>query len=227
VEIMSEFEAIKQAQEEMNKAFAEFKAANDLRLAEIEKKGFASAETEWKVDKINTSLQEREDKFTKLTEQVEKTEAMLSRPGDAFVQKTVRDEWDKLSEYLRTGALDPERKFTLAERDKTLGGYLVKEEMAADFLKAVTEITPVLKLARVLTTGASSLAIRKKTGTFAAKRRGEGQAVSETTGLTVGAERINVEDMYAEVPVQRAVRCQAWTGVCERDRRTPDGGHPD
>jgi hypothetical protein len=54
---MSEFEAIKQAQEEMNKAFAEFKAANDLRLAEIEKKGFASAETEWKVDKINTSLQ--------------------------------------------------------------------------------------------------------------------------------------------------------------------------
>ena len=60
------------------KAWEEFKATNDARLAEIEKRGAADPLTEQKLDKINAELSEIGREYKKRLDEMEKK---LNRPG--------------------------------------------------------------------------------------------------------------------------------------------------
>ena len=81
---------VKSAIEEQGKAFKEFKATNDQRLADLEKKGSTDPLVEDKLKKIEKSLDSLEDVNQKMTlhqkqqEQVNEKlatfESMLKRP---------------------------------------------------------------------------------------------------------------------------------------------------
>lgn len=64
--------------EKQAKAWEEFKAANDARLAEIEKKGAADPITEEKVEKINAEITNIAREYKKRMDELEKK---LNRPG--------------------------------------------------------------------------------------------------------------------------------------------------
>ena len=57
---------INQAVADLNKAFGEFKTANDARLKSIESKGYAPADVEEKVTKLNNTISELEGQIKKM-----------------------------------------------------------------------------------------------------------------------------------------------------------------
>jgi HK97 family phage major capsid protein len=213
-------------------AFEEFKATNDQRLAQIEKKG-ADPVTVEKLAKIETTLvahetknqeitlaaqlaKKTEDELKALHEVVGKLEAKLGRPGASgdtakeAKEKQTAEYKSAFDSYCRKTAqgLTPEEYKTLNEykaivaNTDTLGGYyLSPAEMAADIIKNVILMSPIRSLGRVTTIGGPSLKLPKRTGTFAAKRVGELDTRTETTGYTTGMVEIFAPEMYAEVHI--------------------------
>ena len=72
--VLARMDEIRELLEEQHKAFEEFKQANDDRLAAIEKKGFAPADLEEKVARINEDL-------TRLGKDLAEVAKKANRPG--------------------------------------------------------------------------------------------------------------------------------------------------
>lgn len=211
-------------------AFEEFKKTNDTRLKEIEAKGAADPVTVDKLAKIETTLagfeglnqkatlaeaqaKKAEEEVKTLSEAIDKALAKLGRPGagsdddakkkgaeyksafDAYCRKEERgltaDEYKTLNEF----------KALVASNDILGGYYLSPADMANEIIKGVVLQSPLRALARVTAIGVASLKLPKRTGTFAAKRVGEVETRTETTGYTTGIVEINCPEMYAEVHI--------------------------
>lgn len=213
-------------------AFEEFKASNDARLKEIEKRGSADAVLVDKVEKINKELDKYEGINQRLTtaeatakavkESVERVETVLARlpasqqKGDpAAERKKIRD-WcgGVVSAYtvgLANLPADQQKAMqdvaaelkSLSVTNDTTGGYLAPVEYVREIIKAVTEISPARSLVRVRTTTQKSVEQPKRTGQFAAVRVLEQGTRSETTGLTWGMVTIDAPEMYALVDVSQ------------------------
>lgn len=230
---------VKAAVEPVMKAFEEFKATNDQRLSEIEKKGAADPVTEQKLRQVEAELAKYEGLNQKLTQaeaqskqaadqaaelkaQLESTLTALRRggtpndPGAARAElKGYVNQWARamvsIAVHNGTGQLSDEQKDAMARVEReakalviandTTGGFLAPPEYVADIIKGVTEISPVRTLARLRTTANKSVQIPKRTGQFAARRAGETEARSETTGLTYGLIEITAPEMYAIVDI--------------------------
>ncbi|MGQ0571593.1 MAG: phage major capsid protein [Armatimonadota bacterium] len=212
---------LKQLHEEMQKAWAELKTANDAREAEIKKHGEASAETKTKVEALNTGLSGLEKKITDTIAAQEKrlgeVETKLNRPdfrgqGD---DKKPSEAKTAFLKWARTGELTPEeRKMLLPTNvegkvltigDATQAGYLAPVEYVREILKGVVEFSPLRSVARVRTTTAKAIQIPKRTGTFAASWVAETGTRAETTGLKYGLEEIAAHELYGLVDVSFAM----------------------
>lgn len=73
-------EEVKALIEKQGKAFEEFKTANDTKLAEIEKKGAATPETEAKVAAINKVLDQLGTDLKNVGTKLDKVETLAARP---------------------------------------------------------------------------------------------------------------------------------------------------
>jgi len=220
---------VKQAVDGLMTAHAEFKATVDRELAEIKKNGVPDPVTTDKLDKLNARLNEFEGKNAELTlsaakakqieeetkalkETVGRLEIKLGRPGagggdgtekateykasfDAYCRRDANDM--KAEDYARLN----EYKSLVAASD-TLGGYFLSPgEMSQEIIKNVILQSPLRALARVTQIGVASLKLPKRTGVFAARRVGEVDARTETTGYTAGMVEIQCPEMYAEVHI--------------------------
>lgn len=212
-------------------AFEEFKATNDTRLAEIEKKGGADPVTTEKLGKIETTLASFEGVNQKLTlleaqtkavdelkEQYDRIETAMKRTGkgaDGEVEQK-RDVNLWLKAAIHAGVMgvpnlsDDQRKVLQAVHDEykalnvsadTAGGYLAPVELVREIIKAETEISPVRSLARVRQTVNKSVQIPKRTGQFAAVWVAEQGTRAETTGLAYGIEELPTSELYALVDI--------------------------
>lgn len=202
-------------------AFEEFKSTNDARLAEIESKGQADPIVEEKLGKIEKSLAAYEGINQKLTalennekalkdaqEQIDRLETAFQRSGTGAESKSDAAEAEYkagFDTYLRSDDIESEKKKLLMERkalvagNESLGGYYVApSQMSGEIIKDVVEMSPFRSLATVTPVGTRSLILNKRTGTFAARRVGETEARTETTGYTTGQVEIDCPEMYAE-----------------------------
>ena len=209
---MSE-EIVKEAVEDMGKAFEEFKTTNDKRLSEIEEKGSADPLTEAKLSEIEKDLDKLEDVNQALTkqaqaqdevkEQVDRIETMLKRPELGLTTQSIDETKAVFDKYLRKGkdALDEVELKVLTVSNDTTGGYLAPPEYVQELLKQVTEMSPIRSIARVRATGQRSVQMPKRTGQFSAQWVAEAGTRSETTGYAVGMEEIPTHEMYALVDI--------------------------
>lgn len=92
----------KTAVEQVMSAFEEFKAANDNRLKEIEKKGSADVLLTEKVDRINAAMDKFEDANKKATAELLETKKALDEE-----KKHVDDLEEKLNRLSLAGSADP------------------------------------------------------------------------------------------------------------------------
>ena len=205
-------EDIKNAISDLGSTFAEFKKVNDQRLESIEK-GEGTAYVDEKLAKMEAKMDSYEDINQKLTtaelnadnikSQIDKLETIVTRPNSGFESKQVDEYMGAFDTYCRKGleGLDvAERKALTVSNDST-GGYLAPPEYVKELIKDVTEISPIRSIARIRSTGARSIQVPKRTGTFAAQWVAESGTRSETTGYNVGLEELPAHEQYALVDI--------------------------
>ncbi len=210
-------------------AFEEFKATNDKRLAELEKKGAADVVVTDKLARIESTLANYEGLNQKLTtatlesrkalDKVDAVEVKLSRMGsgsnaDPLELKTRVNDWAKAVVSAHTTGiinLPPEQRKALEDTaaeykalaisPDTAGGNLAPVEYVREILKGVTEATPFRSAVRIRTTASKSIQVPKRTGQFAAQWVAEQGQKSETEGLTYGLEEIGAHEIFALIDI--------------------------
>lgn len=211
-------------------AFEAFKETNDARLKEIEKKGTADPIIVDKLGKIEGALVQYENVNQRLTlaekqvkavqDVVDRIEVALNRlPHNVRANKgedvkVLADNWCRAvvrahavgtinlsaDEQKVLGDVAKEMKALNVSSD-TAGGYLAPMEYVREIIKGVTEVSPARSIVRVRQTANKSIQIPKRTGQFAARRVGENETKTETTGLAYGLEELTAPEMYALIDI--------------------------
>ena len=201
------------AVEGMAKAFEEFKATNDLKIAELEKKGSVDPLVEDKIKKIEATLDNHEDinqevtlqkkSMEQVNEKLEHLETMLKRPEAGMEAKSVDITTKAFDSYLRKGkdAMEADEVKALTVGDSSAAGYLAPNEYVRELIKTLTEISPMRSIARVRTTTSKAIEIPSRTATFSAQWVSEQGTRSETTGYTTKLELIPTHEVYALVDI--------------------------
>ena len=196
---------IKNLAEKQVTAFEEFKKANDAKIAEIEKKGHASAEALEKVARIEADIAKASAELKAAQERADKLEARLNRPGAGGDGKSQTPEQlehkAQLERYLRKGEEGDlrslERKAMTAQSDPD-GGFLVTPEMDAMIDRVASTVTSFRGLARQVTIGGPSYKKLVKTRGVSGGWLGESEESSESTAPQFSEIEILAQIMYAE-----------------------------
>lgn len=204
---------VKEVVEGIGKAFEEFKATNDQRLSEIEKKGTTDVVTEEKLQRIEADLDKFEDINQKLTAQaneaksvndkLDRLETMVKRPTASIETTEVKAEEKAFTKWLRKGkeGLEEMETKALSVSDDTSAGFLAPPEYVRELIKTVTEVSPLRTIARVRSTTLKSVQMPSRTATFSAVFVAEQGTRSETTGYTTQLEEIPTHELYALVDI--------------------------
>jgi HK97 family phage major capsid protein len=214
--------------DEIKTLFEQFKAANDARLAEIEKHGAATAETSARVDRINAAIDSLQ---SGLGQRIDDLETRLNRPAaggrggesptDAQMRlyarwqseatgrdvdpgdvdtKLIADYGRAFRNWMRRGGQESERILNeMSVASPPDGGFLVSPDTAGRIVEMLYETSPIRQLASAQPISSDALE-----GVFDLDEAGAGW-VGETAarpGNTatpqVGTWRIPVHEMYAE-----------------------------
>ncbi|MFO1158437.1 MAG: phage major capsid protein [Reyranellaceae bacterium] len=221
--LMTGFEEFKKTNDQRLAEIEKKGTADPLTLEKLEK-----IETELaQAEEVNQKLVaiEREAKAAvereqELRETIDKLELKLKRPRlggeDVKAQlKAAHSTWAwaavlssiggiSLSDAHRKALADVEAECkSLSIQNDTTGGYLAPPEYVKEIIKGITEMSPVRSLVRVRSTGSKSIMLPKRTGQFAARRVGEQETRTETTGLTWGMIEIVAPEMCALIDISR------------------------
>jgi HK97 family phage major capsid protein len=206
---------------EMQSAFAEFKAANDARLKSIESKGYAPADLQEKVDKLNEEVQKKSEELAAI-----KT-AMARTPGaDQKHEKRTEAEIKAaklMSDYLRKGEGERELKALSSDSGED-GGLLVTPQMSSEIVTKVFETSPMRQYASVQVISTSSLEILQDLDEAGAGWVGEVEPRPETATPKLNMIEIPVHEIYAEPKATQrllddaAVNMEAWLSEKVADR---------
>jgi len=198
----------KQAIENLGTAFEQFKAENDTRLAEIEKKGHADPLLSEKVDKINAALTDLSDIKT----QVNAMEAAANRiggGGNADEEKAKKAHAAGMNAFYRKGTeeglRDLEVQAALTTQSDPDGGYLVGEEMETSIERIESTYTAMRSLAMVRNIGASVYKKPVNVGGSGSGWVGEEEARSETDTAQLKLLEFPVRELYANPAVTQSM----------------------
>lgn len=190
---MSGIAEIAKAIDGLNSTFHQFKEANDARLAEIEKKGEASAELDAQVKKMAEAMHEFEKKAYR-----------PPAPGASETKETEQDMEHKAAfeKFARKGdaRLTPDEIKLLSSSDDTQAGYLASRQMVNEVIKDITEISQMRTIARVIPSSKKGIEIPKRTGTPTAQWAGDGVDTTATNS-TYGLETIDADELVAVTDV--------------------------
>ena len=135
---------------ELGKAFHEFKAENDLAIAELKKKGSTDPLLAEKVDKINASVEE----FSVLKAEIEKMQNIIARGnygGGEGTNPAVAEHTKAFEKFFRKGVdaglVDLEVKAALRSDSDPDGGYTVPTEMESTIDRIAQSVSAMRGLA--------------------------------------------------------------------------------
>ena len=168
--------------EKQAKAWEEFKSANDVRLAEIEKRGHASDDSLAKIAVINADID-------KLGRAVQEMQLAAQRSGGAAATggSVPEEQKQAFAQFLRSGddrkyrAVLHERKAAMNSTDDTNGGVLVLPELATEIDRIAMTESALFRLSLVRNTANRSVLKRVKTSGMAVAWPGEGGTAGEST----------------------------------------------
>ena len=167
--------------EKQAKAWEEFKSANDIRLAEIEKRGQGSDDSLAKIAAINADID-------KLGRTVQEMQLAAQRTGGSSGGGVVPEEQKQaFAQFLRSGddrkykQVLGERKAAMNSTDDVNGGVLVLPEIAAEIDRIARTESSLFRLSLVRNTGNRSILKRVKTSGMAVAWPGEGGTAGEST----------------------------------------------
>lgn len=160
----------------------------------------------------------------KLVERLDKIEAKQNRPGtgDAEAKEKAAAELKAWVHYLRKGQqADDVTLKTLTVADDTAAGYLAPAETSKEFIRELTEVSPIRQFASVRNSSAPSVKYPKRTGITNAKWEDEIEESEEseptfgqveivsrrlTTYVDLSNSLLMGSDGAAEAEVRQALR---------------------
>lgn len=188
--------------QKQGETFEEFKRANDSRLAEIEKKGHASADSIAQVAKLNDALTEVGKQIKSSQDRMDDMEKKTNRPGAGKEEDPkLAAHKNGLLRYFRKGDIEnlgeTERKALTAQSDPD-GGYLVTAEMDKEIDRVASAEVALRSLATVRTIGGPSYKKLVKTRGVSGGWQGESEEGGETNApqwaeIEVPAHRVEAE----------------------------------
>ena len=196
-------EELKRIIEAIGRAFEEFKAANDERFKAIESKGYAPADLEEKIDKINgeiTSL----SAMKRQLEAIETTVAQGQFPGGgtSAVDVAKKAHAEAFNKWFRKGTGEAELKdlqiqasaSTLSDPD---GGFTVPEEVETAIDRVAQTVSAMRRIATVRAISTDTYKKLVNQGGATSGWVGEKGARTETGTPTLAEIAINTKELYA------------------------------
>ncbi|HXK43976.1 MAG TPA: phage major capsid protein [Anaerolineae bacterium] len=193
---------LKETIQALGKAFDVFKAENDARLKEIEKKGAADPLLSEKVDKINADIAQ----ISALKKQLETLETAVAQgqfPGGGKneLDRVKAQHKDAFAKFFRKGAEGGLRDLEVQAGLSTLsdpdGGFLVPEDYEQAIDRVALSVSAMRRLATVRTIGTDTYKKLVNKGGASSGWVGEKGARAETNTPTLVEIAINAKELYA------------------------------
>lgn len=193
---------LKETIQALGKAFDAFKAENDARLKEIEKKGAADPLLTEKVDKINADIAQ----LSALKKQLDTLETVVAQgqfPGGGKneLDRVKAQHKDAFAKFFRKGAEGGLRDLEVQAGLSTLsdpdGGFLVPEDYEQAIDRVALSVSAMRRLATVRTIGTDTYKKLVNQGGASAGWVGEKGARAETNTPTLTEIAINTKEIYA------------------------------
>lgn len=193
---------LKETIQALGKAFDAFKAENDARLKEIEKKGAADPLLTEKVDKINADIAQ----LSALKKQLDTLETVVAQgqfPGGGKneLDRVKAQHKDAFAKFFRKGAEGGLRDLEVQAGLSTLsdpdGGFLVPEDYEQAIDRVALSVSAMRRLATVRTIGTDTYKKLVNQGGASSGWVGEKGARAETNTPTLTEIAINTKEIYA------------------------------
>ena len=153
-----------------------------------------------------------------LTERIDKLEAKSNRPatGDSKAEPT--EERKGFAIYLRKGgqATDEELKALTVSNDEQ-GGYLAPAEMSTEFIRDLTDFSPIRSVASVRAITSASVKYPKRTGITNAQWEGENEDAQESS-VTFGQVEVPARKLMTYVDISNELLADSG-GTAEQEVR--------
>ncbi|UOF83020.1 phage major capsid protein [Caudoviricetes sp.] len=185
--------------EQQNKAFAEFKTANDERLSTLEKKGGVDPLLTEKIDKANKDI-------SRLADELKSVATAGKRPGIEVkgldgrpLSEIEVKHRDAVLNYVRKGDIPAEGSVeikAMASSDDPNGGYLIPRDMSGRIVRKVFETSAIRQVASAQTVSTDALEGTYDDDELDGGWVGEQAARGETSTPTLGKWRIPVHEMF-------------------------------
>ena len=195
-------EDLKDVIKDLGTAFHEFKAENDTRLKEIEKKGKADPLLNEKVDKINAEL----TALSNMKKQMEAIETAVARSqhpggGNAEVNKAKAEHKAAFNAWFRKGIDNGLKDLEIKAAASTLsdpdGGFTVPEEVDKAIDRVALTVSAMRRLSTVRTISTDTYKKLIGVGGATSGWVGEKAARAETNTPTLREIAINAKEIYA------------------------------
>ena len=193
---------LKETIQALGKAFDAFKAENDARLKEIEKRGAADPLLTEKVDKINADIAQ----ISALKKQLETLETAVAHGqfpgcGKNELDRVKAQHKDAFAKFFHKGAEGGLRDLEVQAGLSTLsdpdGGFLVPEDYEQAIDRVALSVSAMRRLATVRTIGTDTYKKLVNQGGASAGWVGEKGARAETNTPTLTEIAINTKEIYA------------------------------
>lgn len=185
---------------ELSANWEQFKALNDRKDREVEKKGAADPVTLAQLDKISETIDGYQDNISAL-------QTALNRPSLDSKSSTIMDSGKELEykksfcEYVRKGKegnlFDLQKKTLSASQDRD-GGYLVTHQMAQNMIKTLHDASPMRQIANVVQISSDALELIEDREDAAAGWTQELEARDNTATPQLAKKIIPVHELYAQ-----------------------------
>lgn len=183
---------------ELASNWEQFKALNDRKLKEIEKRGAADPVTLDQLQKLNDNMDQYQSSLGRI-------EAVLSRPGGE-TKMNINNPEDReyrnaFCSYLRKGNevnLAQLEKKSLSVSSDVDGGYLVTHHMAENMIKILHDASPMRQVANVTSISTDALELIEDTEDATVGWTAETAARTETKTPIIGKKIIPVHELYAQ-----------------------------
>lgn len=187
---------------ELHKAFHEFKAENDARLKEIEKKGNADPLLAEKVEKINAEM----TAVSALKQQVESLETIVARSefkggGNSDLDRAKAEHAKAFEQFFRKGVDNGlgelQIKAALKSGSDPDGGWTVPEQMESAIDRVLGTVSAMRRLARVMGISTDTYKKLVNVGGATSGWVGETGTRAETSTPSLKEIAINTKEIYA------------------------------
>jgi HK97 family phage major capsid protein len=187
---------IKALVEGVNRAFEEFKATNDKRLAEIEKKGAADPVTAEKLEKLNAAILEQQKALDEANTRM--ASLQLGGGGGDGLNPEARQQREEFRAFLRRGTINA-RTTTYSDPD---GGFLAPPTLDTAVTRILSQTLALRRMAQVQPISSGSWVQFKSLGAAGAGWVGESESNNTARPETATPQLVRIEftpgELYAE-----------------------------